>query len=167
MCVGLQYILDSRTKKKVQEDAKSVIVELQQQRSRKEHLLHEEYNTEHEVSAISDELRGKARGEGGEQEIQSGQVIHLLLAEAMGWDNGIAAIPIQAPAFSSQPAHRRRIEVDPQHAAKEPESWDHRAVVPIARKRLHPMCGKPVPSDETGGNDAADKEGEEVCSQTV
>ena len=76
--------MDNVPKKEVQEDAKSVIVELQQQRSRKEHLLHAEYNTEHEISAILDELRAAVWGEGSQQEIQPSQVIHLLLAEAMG-----------------------------------------------------------------------------------
>ena len=41
----------------MQEDAKSVIVELLDKTDREEHLLHEEYNTEHEVSAIPNEVR--------------------------------------------------------------------------------------------------------------
>ena len=117
--------MDSVPKKEVQEDAKSVIVELQQQRSRKEHLLHEEYNTEHEVSAIPDELRAAVRGEGGQPEIQSGQIVHLLLAEAMGRKHRIAAIPIQTSAFPPQPTHGRGIEADPQHAASKPGSGNH------------------------------------------
>ena len=78
--------MDSAPKKEVQEDAKSVIVELQQQRSRKEHLLHEKYNTKHDVLAIPDELRAAVWGEGSQQEVQSSQIIHLLLAETMGWE---------------------------------------------------------------------------------
>ena len=56
MSVGLQYMLDTGSKKKVQEDAKSVIVELLHKTDREEHLLHEKYNTKHEVSAIPHEL---------------------------------------------------------------------------------------------------------------
>ena len=112
-------------KKKVQEDAKSVIVELRHQRSRKEHLLHEEYNTEHEVSAIPDELRTAVWGEGSQSEIQSCQIVYLFLAEAMGWKHGIAAMPVQTPTCPSQPAHRRRAETNPQHAAPEPGSGHH------------------------------------------
>ena len=61
--------MDTGSKKEVQEDAKSDIVELRQQQSRKEHLLHAEYNTEHEVSAIPNELRAAVRGEGSQQEV--------------------------------------------------------------------------------------------------
>ena len=116
----------------MQEDAKSVIVELRQQRSRKEHLLHAEYNTEHEVPTIPDELCTTVWSEGSQQEIQSRQVIHLLLAETLGRKHGIAAMPVQTPARPFQPAHRRRAEANPQHAAPEPGSGDHRAVVPVA-----------------------------------
>ena len=109
----------------MQEDAKSVIVELQQQRSRKEHLLHEEYNTKHEVSAIPNELRAAVWGEGSQSEIQSCQIVYLLLAEAMGRKRGIAAMSIQTPPRPSQSAHGRRTEADPEHAAKEPRPGHH------------------------------------------
>ena len=118
-------MLDTGSKKKVQENAKSVIVELRKQRSRKEHLLHEEYNTEHEVSAIPDELCAAVRGEGGEQEVQPRQIVHLLLAKTMGRKHGIAPISVQTPAFSPESAHRRRIEADPQHASAKPGPGDH------------------------------------------
>ena len=146
----------------MQEDAKSVIVELRHQRSRKEHLLHEEYNTEHEVSAIPDELRAAVWREGGQPEIQSRAVIHLLLAEAMGRKHGIAAMSIEAAPFAPEPAHGRRIEADPQHAAQEPRLGDDRAMVSPAGARIQPLCGEPVQSHETGRNDAAAKEDEEV-----
>ena len=154
--------MDSVPKKGVQEDAKSVIVELEQQRSRKEHLLHAEYNTEHEVSAILDELRAAVRGEGGQQEVQPSQIVHLLLAEAMGRKYGIVAIPVKTTTQPPPSTHGRRIEADPQHAATKPRSGNHRTVVSIAGKRLHPMRGKPVQGDEEGRNDAEEKEGEEV-----
>ena len=109
----------------MQENAKSVIVELRKQRSRKEHLLHAKYNTEHEVSAIPDELRAEVWGEGSQQEVQPGQVVHLLLAKTMGWKHGIAAIPVQTSPFPPQTAHRRGIEADSQHEATKPGSGDH------------------------------------------
>ena len=151
----------------MQEDAKSVIVELLHKTDREEHLLHEKYNTKHEVSAIPHELHGEIRGEGGQPEVQPCPVIHLLLAETEGWNARIAPLPLQTPAQPSQPAHRRRTEADPKHAAKKPGSGDHRAVVQAAGKRLHALRGKLVSGDDAGRNDAAEKEGEEVHPQAL
>ena len=137
-------MLDRGVKKEVQEDAKSVLVELRHKTDREEHLLHEKYNTKHEVSAIPDELCGKIWSEGSQPEVQPRPVIHLLLAETVGRNGRVAPLPLQTPAQPSQPAYGRRTEADPQHAAKESGSGNHRAVVQAAGKRLHALCGKPV-----------------------
>lgn len=49
-----------------------------------EPLLHEEYNTKHEISAIPDGIRPAVWGIGGEPEVQSVAVVHLLWRKR--WD---------------------------------------------------------------------------------
>ena len=69
LCRTTIHIGQGGEKKEVQEDAKSVIVKLRPKTDRKEHLLHEKYNTKHEVFAIGNVLCAETRGSGGKPNI--------------------------------------------------------------------------------------------------
>ena len=115
--VGVQYILDSRRKRR-RDRVSCAKVELPHNNLAKgDHISHEqEYNTGHGIPAISHEVCRKIRRQPRQSEIQQEPVVHLLLEAALGWKCGIPCLSVQAASQPSKPAYGSRTETHPGHA---------------------------------------------------
>lgn len=116
------------------------------------HILHDQYNTRYEVSAIPNEVCREIRCQPCKPKVQQKQVVYLLLEGALGRKCGVPGLPVQTAPQSSEPAYRGGTEVDPRYAPPKSKARNGRTVAPPEAAWLHPPSGKPVPGHAEAGN---------------
>ena len=129
--VGLQYILNTEKKRIEGYGYFCYSKATTPNANERSHTLHEQqYNTGHEVSAIPDEICKEVWRQACKPEVQQIALVHLLLAQAMGWNRRISGLSIQEAAQPSQTAYTRRTRSHLSHAPQKPEARSDGTLVP-------------------------------------